>query len=113
MGILDIAAPGQSGSQGMGGILGGGMQQAQAPQGQGGGQDTQMAIQLASKLSQNPTLQTAQQIVAQLHQMQIEGADQIAQIIQQIGDDPQALKQVADAVIQQMSGGGQGIGGGQ
>lgn len=84
----------QTPQQPQGGLLGA-MQQPAPQASQGGGDGLQMAQQLA----QNPTPQMAQQIVAQMRQAGMPEADQMAQIFSQAGDDPQAIKQIADAVI--------------
>lgn len=87
--------------------------QQQAPQ-QGGllapmGAQPQAAsgggLQMAQQLSQNPTPQMAQQIIQQLHQMKNPEAQQFEQMIGQVMNDPQALKQLADSVVQKLSGG--------
>ena len=62
-------------------------------------------LQMAQQLSQNPTPETAQRIIAQLHQMQSPEAAQLEQMIGSAMSDPQALKQLADAVIQKIGGG--------
>jgi len=62
-------------------------------------------LQMAQQLSQNPTPETARQIIAQLHQMQSPEAAQFEQMIGGAMNDPQALKQLADAVIQKIGGG--------
>lgn len=79
-----------------GGLLGGA--QPQAPKAGGD------PLQLAQALAQNPTPQTAQAVIAQMRSSRMEGADQIAQILQQAGDDPEAIKAIAMAAIQALSG---------
>lgn len=79
---------------GMGGGAG-----AASPAAQGGG------LQMAQQLSQNPTPETAQRIIAQLRQMQNPEAAQFEQMLGGAMNDPQALKQLADAVIQKIGGG--------
>jgi hypothetical protein len=71
-----------------------------APQG-GSPQGIQMAMQLA----QNPTPQMAQQIIQQLHQMGNPEAKQFEQMLTQVMNNPQALKQLADSVVQKLGGG--------
>lgn len=92
-------------------LAGGGAQPAAAPAGgifdaMGGGAPggQQGGLQLAMQLSQNPTPETARQIIQQLHQMRNPEAGQFEQILSQVMDDPQALKQVADAVVQKLGG---------
>lgn len=62
-------------------------------------------LQMAQQLSQNPTPETAQRIIAQLHQIQSPEAAQFEQMIGSAISDPQALKRLADAVIQKIGGG--------
>ncbi|CUI03875.1 hypothetical protein BN2497_2527 [Janthinobacterium sp. CG23_2] len=88
----------QAPQQPQGGLLG--AMSAAAPQGAQGGADPR---QMAQQLAQNPTPQMAQQIVAQMRQAGMPEADQMAQIFSQAGDDPQAIKQIADAVLQSFS----------
>lgn len=98
-----------------------GLQQQQQPQGGGvfaglgqgapapaapaapGGQSS--GLQMAQQLSQNPTPQMAQQIIAQLHQMGNPEAKQFEQMLGQVMNNPQALKQLADSVVQKLGGG--------
>ena len=97
MGLLDMQQPqAQQPQQPQGGLLAGGP--GQAP---GGGQGLQMAMQLA----QNPTMEMAQQIIAQLKQMGNPEAAKFEELIQQTGGDPALLKQLADAIVQKLQGG--------
>lgn len=95
MGLLDGMQQKQPMQSGLLGGLGG--QPQQAPQGGGDG------LQMAQQLAQNPTPQMAQQIVAKMRQSGMPEADQMEQIFSQAGGDPQALKQIADAVIASLS----------
>lgn len=61
-------------------------------------------LKMAQRLSQSPTPATAQQIIQELHQMKSPEAAQFEQILTQVMNDPQALKQVADSVVQKLSG---------
>ena len=90
----------QSPQQPPGGLLGAMSAGApqQAPQGGGGG------LQMAQQLAQNPTPQMAQQIVAQMRQAGMPEADQMAEIFAKAGDDTQMIKQIAEAVLQSLSG---------
>lgn len=100
MGLLDMG--GAQPSQPQGGLLGafqGGQPQGAAPAQQGSSPELQMAMQLA----QNPTPQMAQQIVAQMRKAGMPEADQIAQFLAQAGEDPQAIKQIADAAVKALS----------
>lgn len=83
-----------------GGLLGGAQPQP-APQSQ---QSSVNPLQLAQALAQNPTPQTAQAVIAQMRSAGMEGADQIAQILQQAGDDPEAIREIAMAALQALSG---------
>lgn len=100
--------------QSSGGLLGafsGEEQAAPAPASGGllgaaaGAQGGQGGLQMALRLSQSPTPETAQQIIQQLHQMQNPEAAQFEQMISQVMDNPQALKQLADSVVQKLGGG--------
>lgn len=95
MGLLDGAMSQQQPMQGgqFGGMPGG-QQQAQASGG----------LQMAQQLAANPTPEMAQQIIRQMKQSGMEGADEIAQYLMQAGDNPEALKQIADAAIKALSG---------
>lgn len=94
MGLLDMA--GAQSSQPQGGLLGGFQAGAQAkPQ----SPELAMAMQLVA----NPTPQMAQQIIAQMQKSGMEGADQLSQILAQVGDDPAAIKQVAEAAVKALS----------
>lgn len=97
-GLLGGAMPQQM-QQG-GGLLGGGAMPQQA---QGGGNE----LKYAQALSQNPTPELAMQIVQALKKEGDPSGDELEQILQQIGDNPQQIKQLADAVIQELSGGNQ------
>lgn len=93
-GLLDSFMPQSQGNAGApaGGLLGG-----LGPQNSG--------LQMAQQLSQNPTPDTAQRIIAQLHQMQNPEAAQFEQMLGGVMHNPQALKQLADAVVQKLGGG--------
>ncbi len=95
MGLLDSME--QAPQQPQGGLLGGMMAEGAAPAPQGG-QSLQMAMQLA----QNPSMEMAQQIIAQLKQAGSPEADQLEQILQQTGGDPAKIKQIADAAVQHL-----------
>lgn len=73
-----------------------------APAAPGG---AQAGLQMAAQLSQNPTPQMAAQIVQKLKAMGNPEADQFEQALAQTQGDPQLIKQIADAVIQQLSRG--------
>lgn len=109
MGLLDGSMQqGHQMPQGqIGGLLGGGMPMQHAPQNmqgaQGDMQDKQMAMQLATKLASSPTPETVAQIVSALGQYQTPDSQQIIQALQQSANDPQALQQIAQAVIGEMS----------
>ncbi len=96
MGLLDMGA---QQAQPMGGLLGG-----YQPQGQGA-QPQASGMQMAMELSKNPTPQTAQKIIAQLQQIQNPEADKFEAMLMQVANDPAALKQLADSVIQKLGGG--------
>lgn len=59
---------------------------------------------MAMRLSQSPTPETAQQIIQQLHQMKSPEAAQFEQLLTNVMNNPQALKQLADAVMQKLGG---------
>lgn len=61
-------------------------------------------LQMAQQLSQNPTPDTAQRIIAQLHQIQNPEAAHFEQMLSGAMNNPHALKQLADAVVQRMGG---------
>lgn len=96
MGLLEGAMGAQAPQ--MGGLLGGLGGGAPASPTQGGG------LQMAQQLAQNPTPQMAQQIIQQMRQSGMEGTEEIAKILTQVGDDPEAIKQIADAAIKALSG---------
>lgn len=62
-------------------------------------------MQMARRLAQSPTPETARQIISQLHQMQNPEAAQFEQVLTKVMDNPQAMKQLADAVMQKLGGG--------
>lgn len=62
-------------------------------------------LQMAQRLAQSPTPQTARAIIQQLHQMQNPEAAQFEKMITQVMDNPQALQQLAGAVVQKLGGG--------
>lgn len=100
MGLLDSMQ--QAPQQPQGGLLGG-MMVAGGGQPQQGGAGAAQGLQMAMQLAQNPTPQMAQQILAQMKQAGMPEVDQMAQVFAQAGDDPEALKQIAEAVIQGLS----------
>lgn len=63
-----------------------------------------MGLMLAQMLSANPTPETAQKIIQHLKQVGNPEADKFEQVLSQAGNNPQALKQIADGVIQKLSG---------
>ncbi len=73
------------------------------PQAQQGGGDIQMAVQMATMLAQNPSPQVVQQISAKLQEQGTPESQQIVQMLQKISNDPQALKQFAESIIQHFS----------
>lgn len=84
-----------------GGLLGafaGGAQPAQA-----GGNGQSQGLQMAQQLAQNPTPEMAQKIIAQLKASDNPEADQLEQILTQVINDPEKIKQVADFVIDHLS----------
>ena len=80
-----------------GGLLGGMPQQPQAQP---------HAIELATALSQNPTPQMVQQVIAQIKKIGSPELPQIEQALSSLGNDPQKIKQFADQMVQKLSGGG-------
>lgn len=78
--------------------MGGLLSQAAAPQGDAN-------LQMAQQLAQNPTAETAQMVAQQLLKSGDPEAQQIAKTLQEIGDNPQALQQFAEAAIQHLSSG--------
>lgn len=96
-------APQGGGLLGM--MAGGGMpQQSQsAPQASQQGIQ-QQSLQLAMQLSQSPTPQMAQQVVMKLKQIGSPAAQQMEQVLGQANGNPEMLKQIADAAIQQLGG---------
>lgn len=101
MGLLDTNQTPQTmpAQGGLLGGMGGGMQQ----QPQAG--DPTKGLQLAMALSKNPTPDVARQVINIMHQSGSPQAEGFATQISQIVNDPQALKQLADSVIQRISGG--------
>lgn len=100
MGLLSQQQPMQQPMGGApmgGGLLGGMPQQPQAQP---------HAIELATALSQNPTPQMVQQVIAQIKQIGSPELPQIEQTLNGLGNDPQKIKQFADQMIQKLSGGG-------
>jgi hypothetical protein len=103
-GLLDLLTGGSAPSTGAstgGGLLNGLL--GQGGQGSQGGQSG--GLQMAQQLSLNPTPETARQIIAQLHQMRNPEAVQFEQMLGSVMNNPQALKQLADAVVQKLGGG--------
>lgn len=88
------AAPAQAG----GGLL-------NAVAGGQGGQGSQGGLQMAQSLLQNPTPEMAQQVIQALSQKGSPEAQQMVQILSQIADNPDALKQFASQIISQIGGG--------
>lgn len=92
----------QQGQQQTGHIPQGQPQQGQDLQSlQGGGADPR---QLMAMLAQNPTPQMAQQIAQVLQGLGNPDAAQFAQQLMQVANDPESLKQMADMVMQKLSG---------
>jgi len=96
--MADLSQMAQAGAQPM--------PQDQAPQ-QGGmmSMQQQNGLVLAKQLAANPTPEMAAQIVAQLKASGNPDAEKFEQILQQTGGDPQKIKQIADAMVAQLSGG--------
>lgn len=107
---------GIGGGQGMGGLLGNlpgaggsqmqtptaqGMPQGAAPQ-QGG---SPQAMQMAQMLTQSPTPQTVQMVVAELMKKGTPEAKQIADVLTQVQSSPEGIAKVAQAIMQHMQGG--------
>lgn len=61
------------------------------------------SLQMAQQLLQNPTPQMGAQIVAQMRRAGMPEADQIEQYLSQVGQDPDAIRQAAQQVIQALS----------
>lgn len=96
MGLLDAMAQGGQPQQApQGGLLGA----------MGGGGGGNRDLQMAQQLAQNPTPQVAQQIIQQLRQSGSPEEVQIASALEQAGNDSAALKRIADAAVQALSGG--------
>lgn len=99
-GILGaMAQPQQPQAQqpGLLGAMGAGTPQQGAPNPQ--------ARQMAMSLAQNPTPAMVQQIIQQLHQSGSPEAPQYEQVLRGLGNDPTAIKQFADQMVQQLGGG--------
>lgn len=97
MGLLDMQ--GQGAAQPQGGLLGAFQPGAQAkPQGA-----ASSGLQMAMALAANPTPEMAQKIIAQLKASDNPEADQLEQILTQVINDPEKIKQVADFVIDHLS----------
>ena len=86
-----------------------GFQPQQAPQpvgllgatgSSGSGADLQMARDLASA----PTQKVAQQIIQQLRKSGVPGVEPIADALEKAGSDSFAIKRIADAAVQALSG---------
>lgn len=108
MGLLD-SAPQQAMPQMGSGLLGGQAptaQPAQMPAAQAPA--SSQGMQMAQQLAQNPTPQTVQMVVSALMQKGTPEAKQIADILNQVKASPDGVKQVAQALMQQMQGGQQG-----
>lgn len=95
MGLLDMQM--QGATQPQVGLLGTMQPQGGRPQG------VSPELQMAMQLSQNPTPQMVMQVIAQMQKSGVEGADEIAQYLQRAGDDPRAIKQIADAAVKALS----------
>lgn len=102
MGLLDSMgaqqAPGQAAP--MGGLLG------SAPPAQGGAVDPAMKaqwLQMCQTLIQNPTPEAVQQIIAQLQSSGAEGMEKLIPMLQQMANDPEALRQLAQQAMQELS----------
>lgn len=97
--------------QSNGGLLGAFMGNQQEPSAPAGGGllgavgAPNSGLQMAQQLSQSPTPDTARQIIAQLHGMRNPEAAQFEEMLSSAMNDPQALKQLADAVMQKLGGG--------
>jgi hypothetical protein len=98
LGAAGMPAPAQN----VGGLLGGGGQMPQAPQGGQGGQGQGLA--LAQQLAANPTFDNAMQVIGKLKEMGRPEAAQFEAAILAIGDDPAAIKDMAEKVIQHITG---------
>lgn len=61
-------------------------------------------LQMARQLSYSPTPETAQQIITQLHQIQSPEAAQFEKMLGSVMNNPQALKQLADTIVQKLGG---------
>lgn len=107
MGLLD-SAPQQAAPQMGGGLLGGSpmpSQSAQMPAAQATA--SSQGIQMAQQLAQNPTPQTVQMVVGALMKKGTPEAQKIAQALDQMKDSPEAIKNIAQSLMQQMQGGQQ------
>lgn len=62
-----------------------------------------IGIQLATELYKNPTKQTAQIVISKLNQMQMQGADELTNALQQIQDNPEMLREIAKQSIELLS----------
>lgn len=105
MGLLsDFQGGATAAPSGIGGLLGdmGGMPQ-QAPQAMQGGDDMQKAKKFAAILSQAPTPETVQMIVADLQKNPSEGAQNLVQALTQSAQNPEALMQIAQIMNQRAS----------
>ena len=103
MGLLDNM---QQPQQQMGGLLGG-QPQAMPPQGmptQGAPPQQSSGLQMAMQLAQNPTPEMAKQIIQKLQESGNRESGQFEQMISKVIGDPQKLKQLADAIVQKLSG---------
>lgn len=61
------------------------------------------SLDLAVRLANDPTPQMAMKIAAQLHASGNPQAERFADMLQQLGGDPKALKQLADNVIDHLT----------
>ena len=94
MGLLDGMQQKQPAQGGLLGAFGAQEQQAQQDDG---------SLQMAMKLAESPTVETGRAIIAQMRQAGMPEADQIEAYLAHVGDDPQAIKQVAMQVVQALS----------
>lgn len=98
-GLLGSMMQGQPQQAQPGGLLGsmeGGAPQASRPS----NEDVQMAM----RLSQNPTPQMAQQVVQHLKKTGNPNAAQLEQVFSQAGNDAEFIKHIAESILQKMQG---------
>lgn len=100
MGLLDGMMPGAQAPAPQGGLLGS-MGAGAAP---AGGAPGAGGLQMAQQLAQNPTPQMAQQVIAQLQQKGTPEAQQISEMLSHVMNNPEQIKEFAQAIIQRLSG---------